>query len=644
LPPVAVLAAALAVRLAYLWQVRPLPWIEYPFGDSGAYFLRASQIMGGDLAGGAVPFLGSVLYPYFLALVMSVGMGQPASVLVLQAVIGSFGCVMIGWLSGEACRDRWAFLAGGLAAALYGPLVFLDVDLVMTSLTIAAVSGSLLLMLASLRGGGGLNACLAGVLLGIGALDRANLLLFVPAGAWFLWQETGRSRLRRPLLYAVGAVIPLLPFFVNNLANHGDPVLTSSGLGINFYIGNNEQAPGVFYLPPGSGLVGHDLSGSSRRLAEQQAGRDLKASQVSNYWLTRGISFIRENPGPALKLALKKLGLMLNRYEVPNHLNFYFARRELGSALRVSFLGFGIIGALGLAGLAYFLWRFRSPAVRLYAIFIATYILSLVPFFVADRYRIPMVPPLIALAASFALLGARTAARKSWPQMALISSLLVLSGWLVNRSLLEFPFSSDRIEVARSHLERAINEGNPSGGDIREALTGLNWALEASGPNDPWRPYGHFHLGRAYAFMGLYSAALEEFARLEAIGGASSPAASASRMVLEEYSKSGDAASRDQLPRTMFEEAETRLAVGDYQSAIAGYRTILKRDPFHYSAINRLGLAYHLCGLLDQSLRALEEGLRRYPDDATMLENARQVALRLNRPEKALKLLRRYGK
>ncbi len=639
----AVLSVALAVRLSYLWQIRSLPFVSHPVGDSGEYFRRAGEIMAGDWAGSGVPFLGSVFYPYFLAAVMSLPGGSPLYALIAQSLIGGLGCLLIGLLAREICPDRWGELAAGMLAALYGPMVFLENDLVMSSLTSAAVAGGLLACLKA-RGGGSVGwAFLSGLLLGAGSLDRANLLLFVPAAAWFLWRQTIRRTVLLPLVLVLGAVLPLLPFTINNLIRHGDPTLTSSSLGVNFFIGNNPQAPGVFYLPEGSGLVSHDLFGSSQRLAEKRTGRTLKPSQVSNFWLKKGLAFIGGNPDQAIRQSLRKLALLLNHYEIPNHLNFYYIRKEFGPALWLGFIGFGVAGALGLAGLVFMLWDSRSPALWLCLLFLTVYVLSQLPFFVADRYRVPLLPPLLALAGSVVARGGRFFILRSWRKLAFLILLASLSAWLVNQSLVFFPFSSDRVEVSRSYLERAMEKGDHFDEDFNLALSGLKWALEASRPGDPWVPYGRFHLGRAYAFLGLYSYALSEFDRLPASEAEAGPVAVARLMVLAEYSRSGDVVGVDVIPSTPFEQAESYLAGGDYQRARQLYQTILERDPYHYSAINRLGLACYLSGKLEESLKVLTQGLRYYPDDPTMLENVRQISAQLGRPAPAENLIRKHG-
>ena len=83
-----------------------------------------------------------------------------------------------------------------------------------------------------------------------------------------------------------------------------------------------------------------------------------------------------------------------NHFEIPDNYNYYFTRQHVVT-LRVLFLGFGIVAPLGLLGL--FLAR-RLPGTWLFALFTFGYMVSIVPFHMASRYRIPVVPILILFA------------------------------------------------------------------------------------------------------------------------------------------------------------------------------------------------------------------------------------------------------
>ena len=119
------------------------------------------------------------------------------------------------------------------------------------------------------------------------------------------------------------------------------------------------------------------------------------SAEVSDFWLARGIDYLHQNPDRALQMLGHKSALLLNDYEVPDNQSLYVLAPH-SPALRWSFLTFGWILPFALLGLAV---DWRSPRTRLLAALLLVYGLSVVAFFVLARFRLPMVPFLVVLAA-----------------------------------------------------------------------------------------------------------------------------------------------------------------------------------------------------------------------------------------------------
>src|SRR5205814_2877826 len=116
---------------------------------------------------------------------------------------------------------------------------------------------------------------------------------------------------------------------------------------------------------------------------------------------------------------IRKAGLMLNDAEIPNHLDYVFMRGRI-VALTFMPLSFGLILILGTLGLAVSIASGRHTALTWLLILIAAGIMvSVLPFFVADRYRAPLVVPLIIAAG-----GAVSAIATSFRDQGLRSRLL----------------------------------------------------------------------------------------------------------------------------------------------------------------------------------------------------------------------------
>src|SRR5947209_8539402 len=87
----AVFAAALLVRGLYLRQIWDAPFFRLRLGDAQAYHVWAQRIAGGDWLGAGV-FYQAPLYPYFLGLIYRMFGEDPATIRIVQIMLGSAAC------------------------------------------------------------------------------------------------------------------------------------------------------------------------------------------------------------------------------------------------------------------------------------------------------------------------------------------------------------------------------------------------------------------------------------------------------------------------------------------------------------------------------------------------------------------------
>ncbi len=87
-------AAALIVRVIYLWQVESVPFFHHPAGDAGSYLAWAERIGQGDFWGGEA-FYQAPLYPYVLALVQWLIGPSLFALRLMQALMGALSCVFV---------------------------------------------------------------------------------------------------------------------------------------------------------------------------------------------------------------------------------------------------------------------------------------------------------------------------------------------------------------------------------------------------------------------------------------------------------------------------------------------------------------------------------------------------------------------
>ena len=390
----AILALALVLRLTHLWAVWDQPFFSWLAMDSQEYDRWAQGIAAGDWLGSQV-FFQAPLYPYLLAAAYTVLGHRLALVYLLQILLAVAGCWAL-YRAGREMADERTGLGAALLAAVYGPFLFYDAQLLKESLAVTAVS-FLLWALAAARSRPGVKTWIgAGALLGVLALLRENALLLVPFLLPLAWRREDRwpGLARRGGALVAGLVLALLPVALRNGAVGGDFLPTTSQGGVNFYIGNNARADGTYQpIVPGKQIPELERR-EPARLAEQALGRPLSPGEVSSYWLDQALGWAREHPGGFLRLQLRKLGMFWSWYEWPDAVDYYYVK-TLSPALRLPLLEFGGAVILALAGL--FLARRRLGAFAPALLFALGWMASTVIFFLFSRYRLPAMPALLAL-------------------------------------------------------------------------------------------------------------------------------------------------------------------------------------------------------------------------------------------------------
>lgn len=409
-----VFLAAFLLRAGFLAQWFDLPYLGSLSADAWAYDLWAREIAGGGLLRHTA-FYQSPFYPYLLALSYKLFGHGPAPVLWLQALADAGTCLLIMRL-GERAFGARAGLAAGLLAALYRPFIFAAA--VPGKETFAVFSAALFALLALRAGerGGRRDYFYAGLAGGWAALLRTNALLLLPALLLWAWQ---RAPLKRVLLKAalpllLGAALPVLPAALHNFAASRDFVPVSYNGGFTFFLGNNPEATGTGIYPEGFSANPLLEETQPAQLAERELGRPLKPSEISSFWLRKGLVFIAAHPGAWLKLTAAKFFFFWNRYEIPDNYDLQFITGSFSTALRLPLASFLLAGCLGAAGL--FLCR-RKEASGLLLFLFCAYLASLLPFWLTDRYRLPALAFLLPAAGGFisALLAKdRRALRALW--------------------------------------------------------------------------------------------------------------------------------------------------------------------------------------------------------------------------------------
>lgn len=392
----ALLLVALALRLGYLWEHRASPFFDAPIVDAQTFLNQAQALISGPLWGGDEPYWQPPLYIYLLAFVCWL---LPASYFVgirlMHTGLGVLSCLLVYALARRAFGEQVGRIAG-VMAALCGSLLYFEGELLAVPVEVLLNLLLLYSLLRAWRQNRGRDWMLAGLVAGLAALTRPNILLFIAAFcAWALWHRRPSAH-RSLALFVLPIALVILPITYRNWTIEPDLVFISSNAGVNFYIGNNAEYERTVSLRPG-------MPWEAMIAEAAHSGHETAAAQ-SAFFFGKALDYITAQPLNYLGLLCKKGFHFWSGPETKRNQDIYYARQHsrILSLLLWDWhlsMPFGLIGPLSLLGLGLSMRRAWTPPIALLRLYALAYTASVVLFFPAARYRMPVVPVLIAFAA-----------------------------------------------------------------------------------------------------------------------------------------------------------------------------------------------------------------------------------------------------
>jgi Flp pilus assembly protein TadD len=669
-----ILVAAAAVKAIAIAQLADHPLLQPTGGLDGEWYVAlATRVAAGDWAlAAAVPgaFPISPLYVYVLALVLGASSGSLLAARIVQAALGvvAVACAM------RSARDWFgdpAGLVAGILLAGAGVVTFHEIVLLQSALDPVLIGALALVFGRAILGDRWLAWAGTGLLAALFALNRPNALIVAAAiGTGLLARALWRRQ--RPALLAVAAfsaalALGLAPAAMRNLAVTGRLTLVSSHGGLNFFIGNREGADGTYAAPPGITPSIAGQAHDARVVAEAALGRPLADPDVSAYFTGLGLSWIRQHPGDAAGLVARKLWLVAHRTELPLNYSYAYYEHHEATVLRSLPIGAWCLVPLGIAGLAA---RPRAGLARTaylaWAALIPLYAISVAIFFVAGRYRLPILVPL-AITGAGALTAVVAAIRaRQWMDAAMpvaagaVAAALALwplaldDGRLEERvamasALAGLGRADDAVAqaaaVAREHPEPGtvhyrVALALQAHGDVASAEREVRRALQI----DPAQPEPHATLGQLLARAGRIGEARHHM--LRAVKGGAS-AAGAARWLLDDAIGGPETSSAvfavAEVARTAAVDAATLRELGQHllearrgDLAEPYYLTLDARYPRQADIVEALGVALLERGRAARAARTLERAVSL---DASRPSSHLHLAIayvQIDRPDDAL--------
>lgn len=412
-PWVAVLVFLLAagVRAVFLTQVRDDPVYLSLGHDEAVNDEVARAILAGQMP--PTSFYKAPLYMYALAGIYKLLGPEPIRARWVGIFVDSLTPVLLASIA-HRLFGWGAGLIAGLTGALFWSFVFYSAELVDTSLA-CLLYLLLAYALVALPDGRVSKWLLCGILLGLGAITRPNILAFAPVLAVVVLivrlrkarkqipKEEGiaspsaeaetaghargsdcpitpstrnpmrdnRHRAWRPALASVaalgmGCAIPIAPVTLHNRIVGGEWVPIATYGGLNFYVANSPYsdckngpllvaeggAPDVSALDQSNLWSRLDLNYNiAKTYAQNQLGRPLKMNEVDRFFTALTLKSIRSHPGQFLANTLKRFCWFFNRYEFPNVKDPYRLRGVSALFAGLSHFHYGVLCPVAVLGL-----------------------------------------------------------------------------------------------------------------------------------------------------------------------------------------------------------------------------------------------------------------------------------------------------
>ena len=573
--------------LAWIWRVLYLQRLSHTVlagdltEDARTYWTWSGILIERGFLGRNPFFLGP-LYPYVLAVLRLLG-ASVGAVLQVQALWGALAAVLLADAARRLARPAIG-LAIGAIVAVHPMAVFFDGLVLMESLLFFLEALLLWWVVRAGEAPAGVRPLfLTGVLIAILAEGRAtSALLLLPAVLFLLpWRRdadlargtaregavpapvaTGPSARPRPgpgiaragLALAAGFALVALPVAARTWVVSHEWIPFTYNFGFNLYAGNHPGATGTFHSitethlisPVGEIREDGAIEADGREYLAKTEGVTLAARASSDYWAAKAWGWMREHPGDAARLTLRKLGMMWSRREYAQ-IESADEFNRLAGPLGLAGLGsFALLGALALPGLV-LAWG-RGRAARFVAGYVVVLTLAVLPFFVVDRYRHHLIPGVVLLAAltlgrAWTLARTRDARRLAVLAAGALAGLALTfaPGPAISARKFEWGLAFDigsrwlargRPDLAAESFERAVRL-EPGGGAFTRGATHATERADL-----------YYNYGLALRALGRESEATAWFERAVAVAPDRAPAL---RALADARLRAGDAARAESL-------------------------------------------------------------------------------------------------
>ncbi|NNM01412.1 MAG: hypothetical protein HKO62_11720, partial [Gammaproteobacteria bacterium] len=388
-----ILLIGFTLRVAHLLASIDNPFLYALSPDEDYYLAFGRDVATGGLGLDPAFAFMDPLYGYLLGALIVLTGENLFVIRLLQIAVDCSSIALVAHIATTLAGRRAGLLAGGLYA-LASPAVFYATLILKTTLVANIVLIWIAVALRALTTQRITPWLALGVVTGIAALLRSNLILLLP-GALLLALPFGTRSTGRSLAAALAVLVTTLalqiPAGLRHQAITGDFALLPSNGGIVLYqVYAPDHLDGGRVMPAFVESVNPlEMQYYFVQEAQRRTGREMSLDDANAYWGSAAVAQIREQPAAALKHIADNLQAFVGGLEIPNNRSLY-VDRAFSLPLALSPVGFAILAGLGVPGLVGGISRRPAAAVLLIPIAIA--MITIAVFFDFSRFRFPALP------------------------------------------------------------------------------------------------------------------------------------------------------------------------------------------------------------------------------------------------------------
>ncbi|MBR7106820.1 MAG: glycosyltransferase family 39 protein [Lentisphaeria bacterium] len=488
-------ACGLLFRLEYLREFSLLPHFDMAIGpDVQDYYDRAQEILSGKIFP-ASPDIHAPLYSTFLAALLRLTGNSVAWVRAIQLLLNYAAWLWLCRILRNAGANMRVILIF-LSLAMFTPvLLFHQSELISESLLIPLLAGAIYFLYnADSNKNPDRQHFSAGLCCGLAILTHGFMWAFAAAEAGYhLYMRQWKAA----AMILCGVAVMTVPVILAKSIYYERFTTLQQNSAFNIWLGNNPAADGGCYLRPGSAWE------SEHRTAEAEAAAR-KISIDRLYWERMG-KFYLSTPGALLRLPLKKLWKLLLPVEFISGADS--PAMIYKTPLQYYLRGVAVIPSiLVLAGIVMLIYKRGEKKYIHFYLLPAALALAQILTVTSGRYRVPLMPgALLLAAATAATLNKKQLFTGTVAALALAVFSLPTPPRLdpEERSIMgevyfrqgKFDLADPALEFASRHIDDPTRFANMRG-IIAEKRGNISLAksfyLQA---RSPYNPQGHFNCG-----------------------------------------------------------------------------------------------------------------------------------------------------